>query len=926
MLGAARAAARAIRRALVQDDIYAAQKTLSAYQGPSRLPLTALVHGTIRTRRPMAAAIAIESHLANAKSLPAPTLQAYISALTSSEPQIIPTETAHTPVTAALTVLAAARRSRQQQRTTHMYDAAIRACLIQGEIITGSLLFVLLVRDWQRRHRDPPVDPPDPAPDPAPTTPSPLEKWDRSFPTAFTSPIPPDAPIPPFPSPHIMEAIISALDLRPKPNPQTTHDLPPGRPPDSILALAHLTRIFSDRALPFSRYASLLNALARTPPMADKVETYFHGILRQTCHNPPLMDTRSYNVLINYSLSVVRKPGWAERLVEHMSTIRSPPLRITDATRAIITRGEAKLREPGLAARILSHIDARGHSTRLPSNSAPPAPPSTPLYALVDLPKDPHLLAAHIHNLTSLGTPTQVLQLVNTLLPNLHIPPTSINPRTKHTLECVLRIGPTALTSILNALCKSGKTGLAERVHRLGVLAEQIPASFILPLAFHTTIVQLYAQEARKGLVVIEPRPSPLAPPHKAKAIVDAGTLLAPTPALAKSSVEGWGYDVQTPGGRTHRGIKRWALARSAAAHVYLTYIRPRLLFPSQIQSQSQSQPQYIPDARLYNSLFDVFGRRPNMLLRTHLSKITRARNRRGSTKTGIPSQTDAFVQVLVKDMVAVGMKEDVPGGWSHFIPIDYAAFDYSSRNVLETAYRMRHPAAPSGRWKVHETRMRMRFRPRLRASIWARLAPYRKGNQFMQSLNYVRAKPQRQRAQQLVNLEKALRRELAQREKELEKEVKTHEVDEFWNHLSASREREMKTRASMRRARAEMQRAMARFERARKSEKLPTKRVRDIWLFVQDKVKELAKIKRMATREGEVRVGGGRYKRRRQVLKPSIGNPSSKVTGILPQSQGKDTLPSPRETTPPSAKIAGLGNVPSARPRSKHRKPRRHS
>ncbi|QRW15714.1 hypothetical protein RhiXN_03715 [Rhizoctonia solani] len=832
MLGAARAAARAIRRALVEDDIYAAQRTLSAYQGPSRLPLTALVHGTIRTRRPMAAAIAIESHLANAKSLPVPTLQAYIS---------------------ALPLLAAARRSRQQQRTTHMYDAAIRACLIQGEIITGSLLFVLLVRDWQRRHRDPPVDPPDPAPDPAPTTPSPLEKWDRSFPTAFTSPIPPDAPIPPFPSPHIMEAIISALDLRPKPNPQTTHDLPPGRPPDSILALAHLTRIFSDRALPFSRYASLLNALARTPPMADKVETYFHGILRQTCHNPPLMDTRSYNVLINYSLSVVRKPGWAERLVEHMSTIRSPPLRITDATRAIITH-------------------ARGHSTRLPSNSAPPAPPSTPLYALVDLPKDPPS-CAHIHNLTSLGTPTQVLQLGNTLLPNLHIPPTSINPRTKHTLECVLRIGPTALTSILNALCKSGKTGLAERVHRLGVLAEQIPA------------LSSYLSRFTPQL-------------SNSKAIVDAGTLLAPTPALAKSSVEGWGYDVQTPGGRTHRGIKRWALARSAAAHVYLTYIRPRLLFPFSNPIQSQSQPQYIPDARLYNSLFDVFGRRPNMLLRTHLSKITRARNRRASTKTGIPSQTDAFVQVLVKDMVAVGMKEDVPGGWSHFIPIDYAAFDYSSR----TSWKLRivcgiqrrragggkstKPGCVCGSARVY-----------VLASGRVLLRTERE--QFMQSLNYVRAKPQRQRAQQLVNLEKALRRNWlsAKRNWKGDQDARGRRCSARWHDLTCEKFREV-----------------------------PTKRVRDIWLFVQDKVKELAKIKRMAAREGEVRVGGGRYKRRRQVLKPSIGNPSSKVTGILPQSQGKDTLPSPRETTPPSAKIAGLGNVPSARPRSKHRKPRRHS
>ncbi|CAE6385314.1 unnamed protein product [Rhizoctonia solani] len=863
MLGAARAAARAIRYALAEDNIHAAQKTFSAYQGPSRLPLTALVHGTIRTRRPMAAAIAVESHLEDAKTLRIPTLQAYISALSSPGPQIIPAETAHTPVTAALTVLAAARRSRQQQRTTHMYDAVIRACLIQGEIITGSLLFVLLVRDWQRRHRDPPVRPSDPAPNLTLNAPNPLERWNRSFPTAFTSPIPPEAPTPPFPSPHLMEAIITALDLRPKPNPQTTHDLPPGRPPDSILALAHLTTLFTDRALPYPRYASLLNALTRTPPTTRQVESYFHGVLKQTCRDPPLMDTRSYNVLVNYSLSIIRKPAWAERLIDHMSTIRNPPLRITDATRAIIIRGEAKLREPGLAARILSHIDARGHSTRLPTNSAPPFPPPTPVYGIPDLPKDPHLLAGHVHNLTSLGTPTQVLRLVTTLLPNLHIPPTSVSPRTKRTLECVLELGPTVLTSLLNALCKSGKTGLAERVHRFGVLAEQVTSSFVLPLAFHTTIVQLYAREARKGLVVIEPKPSPLAPPHKAKAIVDAGTLLAPTPALAKSAVEGWGFDVPTPGGRTHRGIKRWALARSAAAHIYMTHIRPRLPIPS------QSQLQYTPDARLYNSLFDVFGRRPNMLLRTYLSNVTRARHRKRGVKTGIPRQTDAFVRVLVKDMVAVGMKEDVPGGWSHFIPIDRATFKYSARNVLEAVDRIRNPLVPNGRWRVREIRVRTRFRPRVRAGLWRRLAPQKNQIHFMESLNYARAKPERRLSQQLINLDKSLRRELAEGQKALDKEIKVHEVDEFWKYLSASRERELKTRANIRRARAEMQRAIARFERALKRGKVPKERIREIWLYVQQKVQQVIKIKRRAARQGEIHVGRGRYKRQQRFIKP---------------------------------------------------------
>ncbi|CCO33066.1 hypothetical protein BN14_07135 [Rhizoctonia solani AG-1 IB] len=626
------------------------------------------------------------------------------------------------------------------------------------------------------------------------------------------------------------------------------------------------------------------------------------------------MDTRSYNVLINYSLSVVRKPRWAEKLVEHMSTVRVPPLRITDATRAIITRGEAKLRKPGLAARILSHIDARGHSTLLPTNPAPPVPPPTPVYAISNLPKEPHLLAAHIHNLTSLGTPAQVLQLVTDLLPNLHIPPSSANPRTKRILERILELGPTVLTSILNALCKSGKTGLAERVHRFGILAQQVASSFSLPLAFHTMIIQLYAREARKGLVVIEPKPSPLAPPHKAKAIVDAGSILTPTPTLAKSAVEGWGFDVPTPGGRTHRGIKRWALARSAAAHTYLTHIRPHLPLSPQHESR------YTPDARLYNSLFDVFGRRPNMLLRTYLSNVTRTRNRRRGAKTGLPRQTDAFVQILVRDMVAVGMKEDVPGGWSHFIPIDRATFDYSARNVLGAAYRIRNPVVPNGRWRVRESRIRTRFGSEVRAGLWRRLVSQGKQNEFKESLDYVKAKPQRRLSQHLINLDKILRRDLAEGEKALDMEMKAHEVDDFWNYLRAQREQEIQTRMMKRRARVEMQRATARFELALKRGKVPKERIREMRLFVEQKVRRVEEIRRRAAKQGPIHVGRGRYDRQSRFAKVPTADAKSTKSPRPPQPSKYKTLPLPRNTLPTSTQAPPRKQAPPRQGKKSHR------
>lgn len=42
-------------------------------------------------------------------------------------------------------------RHSRQRRTGKMFEALVDACLLQGEIVVGTLLFVLLVRDWQAR-------------------------------------------------------------------------------------------------------------------------------------------------------------------------------------------------------------------------------------------------------------------------------------------------------------------------------------------------------------------------------------------------------------------------------------------------------------------------------------------------------------------------------------------------------------------------------------------------------------------------------------------------------------------------------------------------------------------------------------------------------------------------------------------------------
>ncbi|KAI0761738.1 hypothetical protein BC629DRAFT_1597261 [Irpex lacteus] len=69
----------------------------------------------------------------------------------SFKPKIndIPSHLGHSGISAAQSILACARRF-GQKRTERMYENLIYSCIMQGEIIVASLLFVLLVKDWQK--------------------------------------------------------------------------------------------------------------------------------------------------------------------------------------------------------------------------------------------------------------------------------------------------------------------------------------------------------------------------------------------------------------------------------------------------------------------------------------------------------------------------------------------------------------------------------------------------------------------------------------------------------------------------------------------------------------------------------------------------------------------------------------------------------
>lgn len=127
-------------------------------------------------------------------------------------------------------------------------------------------------------------------------------------------------------------------------------------------------------------------------------------------------------------------------------------------------------------------------------------------------PQNEQTLPTFITYLTSISDFTTLDQLVYAILPELDSQPYYLPPNTPlselpETTKPPLDRNPYLYVTLLNALCKAGRTGLAERVFRLSRWAAELsrePDSgingWILPPHAFTIMLQLYASEVTRGI------------------------------------------------------------------------------------------------------------------------------------------------------------------------------------------------------------------------------------------------------------------------------------------------------------------------------------------------------------------------------------------------------------------------------------------
>ncbi|KAI0092499.1 hypothetical protein BDY19DRAFT_990216 [Irpex rosettiformis] len=385
----------------------------------------------------------------------------------------IPSNLDHSALVAAQSILSCARKF-GQERTERMYENLIYSCIVQGEIIVASLLFVLLVKDWQSyqarkeavtREQLSAAALDDHSGHPSTiSSKSVIQSYPRSrLPRRIRANV--RAAVqhldkPPYPQLQSLAAITSEIRtvlLRDPNDPGGEEYLQA-----SLQALANLASLIDNDQMHFGNVSSLISLLYGCPRTAHtirieqgdmevtvKAYSHFHGCLSRMIatlkDRQPAFDTRSCNSLLHYALCHRMSPRQASKSVLSYMAQRK---KFNTVTANILLNSGTRLRRADInqvALDILGQtLDGRQLSIDRVDDSQPRRPnvdyrSASPKFTLglkrlkrqeFKSPKslqsfskqvsaDVHTLVAYIAHLTSTGRPHAVADLVFKILPEL---------------------------------------------------------------------------------------------------------------------------------------------------------------------------------------------------------------------------------------------------------------------------------------------------------------------------------------------------------------------------------------------------------------------------------------------------------------------------------------------------------------------------
>lgn len=607
-----------------------------------RLPSHTLLHGLIRLHMLDEASDLAAQMIQAGISVRCRSLEALYNLLAMGAKQLPPTLSpiSNNPGTRyALRILELARESRQR-RSQAMFKTLIRLCLLNGEIIIASLIFGTLLRDWQSQQQS----------------------------QQLASSIAPTAELTPNPDTlhHLANDICSTID---------SHLLSNRTDPDSMLAfdaslqsLANLAHVLDQRLFVSHNVAALVCSMYRCPKGKERVwvpdkgnvvaYAYFHGVLaRLICDLPressrPMLpfDLPTLTTLLNYALRHRQSVRLAEKVLQNMMHNLLEP---NAATMNILEKAEPLLRNSrikGLCLKLLDRqMDELKHATFADFAT-----------------KDNYTLSIRISRLIATEKERPIIRALNNILPGL------FPCRILTDLDLLRRavdLGPVVFTSILHALEKMGRTGIAERVWRVARRAEELSWDMVhegevvkpwcLPIHAYTIMINVYAKEAKKGRAYFVAQGQSVDMPLEPKLV----------------RITGWGRDPIRGWKKKIDEKSRHYLGRQLAIKVY----RAMMAAPEEItrrekklrerKQRSEGSLRVVvgrrqlevphADAPLFNAILDVVGRHPHMPPRRPGKKRYARRLRHSLARFAAghysPVQLDPALPQIAADMTRAG-------------------------------------------------------------------------------------------------------------------------------------------------------------------------------------------------------------------------------------------------------------------------------
>ena len=506
---------------------------------PTRLASHSFLHSLVKAGLPTKAAIQAKLMVADGIRIRTKTMESILASTVDQSPYP-PTRTlkvpfwkvrltspskypiADTHTRIAVRLLEEARH-RRQERTKRMYDVVINACLIQGEIIVASLLFIMVIKDWQLREalknqctNNPPPGPLEPLPA-SPLHPTRQIHW------------------------SLLERINHALTTQKDPQDPAFRN--------SLQALANLAFAVDTGQFPRRLMGSLIKALYSvpnspalvyigSPPEIQTVNAYkyIHQVLMKLVSDAggkgnkgkDLAAGQTFNIhartaLLHYCLHHHRSKSYASDLLKVMKKKRRG-MTLTPVN--LLFRGSTLLRDDSIRV----DTRCRGHTAvsapiAISSASSVKLPltrwahiidilklelalqyPSEPVIHTPATP-DSYTVTGLITHLTATDRGHVIAEKLHKIIPELNLVG---EDGSRITMEergrCAVSYGPYFFTTVLNALVKGGRTRYAERVWRLAVAAEKASWTdetepWLLPIHAYTCMLQLCSKEGRAGKV-----------------------------------------------------------------------------------------------------------------------------------------------------------------------------------------------------------------------------------------------------------------------------------------------------------------------------------------------------------------------------------------------------------------------------------------